>query len=137
MAKRESKSESTDLLKLGDDWGVLACIGALSFGDPRRVTALFGQAAQTKAKLDGRNALIHYWVAHTYQSAGTPVTDHWTDPPTGSVYRQPDGSLSVAAWNPTERPAAFTVRTPGKALGTFEVPGNTLLLRRDLPFLRR
>jgi endoglucanase Acf2 len=136
MAKRESKSDSTDLLKLGDDWGILACIGALSFSDPRRVTALFDQAAKTSARLDGRNALIQYWVAHTYQSVGTPATDAWTDLPTSSVYRRNDGSLTVVAWNPGAQDAEIGIWRQGRKVGSARISAGSMAMLRDLPFLK-
>lgn len=128
MAKREAKSDKVDLLALGDDWGVLAGLGALSFADPVRITTLFEEAAQRKAKLDSRGALIHYWVAHTLQAVGRPATDLWTDLPTSAVYRQPDGTVSVAAWNPGAKPVTVTLR--GGATGSFSVPVGALLVQR-------
>jgi endoglucanase Acf2 len=137
MAKRESKSERTDLLALGDDWGVLACIGALAFGDPGRVTALFDEAAATHAKIDGRGSLIQYWIAHTLQAVGHPAGDLWTDLPTSMVYRQNDGAISVTAWNPGNAAVTVQVMRAGRAVASFDLAPGELAIRRDLPGLMR
>ena len=137
MAKREAKSQTADLLALGDDWGVLACIGALAFGDPARVTGLFEQAAQQKAKIDSRGSLIHYWVAHTLQSVGRQADDLWTDLPTSTVHRQADGTVNVAAWNPGKKPVTVTVRNAKGALATIPVAAGALTVTRGVTLQAR
>lgn len=129
MAKRELKRATPDWLDLGDDWGSLAGIGAMSFGDPRRVTGIFADAAAKRAKLDGPNSLITWWVAHTQQAVGATDATVWTDLPTSAAYRQPDGAVSVAAWNPAARPATVRVVRDGKPAGTFTLAPGELAVR--------
>ena len=129
MARRELKRDTVDWLALGDDWGSQACISAMAFGDPRRVTGIFADAAAKQGKLDGPGSLIHYWVAHTQQAVGVPDGTVWTDLPTSSVYRQPDGTLNVAAWNPGDKPITVTLRGTAKA-PSFAVPAGALLVQR-------
>jgi endoglucanase Acf2 len=136
MARRELKSDEIDWLALGDDWGVLAGIGAMSFGNPRRVTAIFDDAAAERAKLHGPGSLIQYWVAHTQQAVGAPAEDVWTDLPTSAAYRQPDGSIVIAAWNPGAGEAPVAVRRAGRQVGAVRVGPGELVVLRDLPFLR-
>ncbi len=137
MVKRQAKKDGATLLDIGDDWGVLAGIGAISFGDPQRITKLFAEAIVSHHKLaTNKDAVIQYWIAHCYQSIGTPAAGYYTDLPASSVYRDSTGKMHVVGWNPAKTPVPVTVYKDGKELGKSSLPAETFTSIDSLPFLR-
>jgi hypothetical protein len=135
MVRRQAGRDGATLLDLGDGWGVLGMIGAVSFNDPQRIATLFDQAAERRHPFaQGHAGLVHYWMAHTLLGLGRVAPDCHASLPASAVFRDAAGRLAVVAWNPGNAPAPITVYRDGAALGKADVaPGLALL--RDQPFL--
>ncbi|MCW4468042.1 discoidin domain-containing protein [Flavobacterium sp. MFBS3-15] len=138
MTETQAVEGFTSEYQFGDDWAHVALGFRLLF-DPQYVTDFLDDNMEMATNspnyiMDYDVAGMTYYYAHANQNLGDFSFDYHTDFPSSSVFEQNGAFSHAVAYNPTAAAKTCTIYGPtGNVVGTFVVPGYTLMTYPELP----